>query len=870
MMKRDWLVRVGSLCVLLGVSMPVEGLAQERFDPSVERMGVGDRTAAAGMLPRVWAVSIDQRLLSRAVDVSLDGWTPHSQTGLSSDVDVASIVTGGIARQRVFYVRGGSLRMLNWDDDIPGAESTLPAAAYTLSNSVSALGWIEGANLRMAVAVEAASGRVCVWEGTIAGGFSGAPTCTATNSMGTTGSIDGAVVGSAAFFYVNGSDQLVRLRRVSAGSWSPTNLGRPAGTATLGNGIAVLQNLDGAGRHEAIVEGSGRLWRCSVTSSENACFGLWGSLPTPPAGSTVSADREALSAVRYFVSGTARMSLFATTAELRLLRLRSTSTAWDTSWQASNGGSANGPVNESVYGASVAVALANGSSDRPTTYLWTGSYALFVAAYGLHEYSEEGNYRDHIRRNHDYVRRDGVAGDTAGDVLGYGRPDPGSTSPLQNFDANESSVYTGSIFGLASALRRNSPAPWEVVVSTTLTGGSSWDSDWVVTPTPLTVPTEPGIDRMSMTDPYSAGLPNSSTLYHLGLEVPIRNTGVGTCESVTGLRRLVIRRGTGAQSIAAISSLADPNLFLVSEDFGLDHGQLVATVSGASADLHVVYQRAGLDGRYWRRTAAGTVTDVAVFGASPPGAFAGDGTRVWAYSGTGLANLCQVNPTITNCGSLNQNSVSPSPIAVNVRFGSTGPVDHSVGRHIECMVPGMPGVARFCYDTAQPVAYAGSPTTAAVYAVYQADDPADPGNETSIFFNRTAGSLTNDWRDAIRIRTRPHPDMLEIQPSITVDHEGTILVTFSETYQDLVSPIVVQRLFISINDGVSFTEVPSGPLPNWRPSSLPLHCSRGKYFLGEYRDGSRLGGRAFQLVHRDDGFGSHTLTGFWSSRWARF
>lgn len=316
MVKREWVVRSVSLCVLLGLAAPRQAQGQERFDPSVERMGVGDRSAAAGMLPRVWAVSIDQRLLSRALDVVLDGWTPHAQTGVTSDVEVASIVTGGVARQRVFYVRGGSLRMLNWDDDIPGAESTLPGAAYTLSNSVSALGWIDGANHRMAVAVEAATGRVCVWEGTIAAGFVGPATCTATSSMGTTASIDGAVVGgAAAFFYVNGSDQLVRLRRVSAGSWSAINLGRPAGTPNLGNGIAVIQNLDGAGRHEAVVEGSGRLWRCSVTGSENACFGLWGSLPMPPVGSTVSAHREALSAVRYFVSGTARMALFAATAE---------------------------------------------------------------------------------------------------------------------------------------------------------------------------------------------------------------------------------------------------------------------------------------------------------------------------------------------------------------------------------------------------------------------------------------------------------------------------------------------------------------------------------------------------------------------------
>lgn len=175
--------------LLLTVGSPAK--AQERFDPNLERMAVADRVTTAGFQARVWTETIAGRLATRNLDAQVNGWTTFDNiTGISSGIDVAYVTDITIQRQRVFYVRGGVLRMLNFDNDVFVMESSLPAAPNALATDVATAVFTEFSTLKMAVAVATTAGEVCVYEASFTGSFP-SPTCTATSWGGRDG--DGSV-----------------------------------------------------------------------------------------------------------------------------------------------------------------------------------------------------------------------------------------------------------------------------------------------------------------------------------------------------------------------------------------------------------------------------------------------------------------------------------------------------------------------------------------------------------------------------------------------------------------------------------------------------------------------------------------------------
>lgn len=102
-----------------------------------------------------------------------------------------------------------------------------------------------------------------------------------------------------------------------------------------------------------------------------------------------------------------------------------------------------------------------------------------------------------------------------------------------------------------------------------------------------------------------------------------------------------------------------------------------------------------------------------------------------------------------------------------------------------------------------------------------------------------------------------------------------ILVSFSAMNQLQTAPIAAVSMVYSLDNGFSWLTVDQTSPgcvgsncpqpPQWDPFDLDIHCGRGKYFLGEYRDGSVFGEKHYQTLPQSRN-GHVTQMGRWSTR----
>jgi hypothetical protein len=201
-----------------------------------------------------------------------------------------------------------------------------------------------------------------------------------------------------------------------------------------------------------------------------------------------------------------------------------------------------------------------------------------------------------------------------------------------------------------------------------------------------------------------------------------------------------------------------------------------------------------------------------------------------------ICNLAVVPPTASACTFVGSGNTQPhAPWQFELPYG---PVTEFVG---QCQV----NPDHRCFGTEQPTALAADPNIPnRIYAAFQSLDQ----DETAIFFTRsTGGASFGTWSVAVPVH--PHTDnRFYIDPAISVDAEGTLIVTYS-AYAPSEPGDATTLVAWSSNGGVTWSAPLSYGLSGWNANALPYHCDRQVWFLGEYRYPAVLGGRAIHLVH---------------------
>jgi len=141
--------------------------------------------------------------------------------------------------------------------------------------------------------------------------------------------------------------------------------------------------------------------------------------------------------------------------------------------------------------------------------------------------------------------------------------------------ATESAIGMGPQSGLAAAVRRNNPPPWQNVLDDTMDGANSFGSATDVVVQPVAA-------GQSISDPiidFGGG-----KFHYVDFE-----RDIGSC-SAFGTERIVYRRGTSAAYIAGLQS-GSPDLFVLPSDgSGLDHpGMVVTEDATGAATAHVMW-----------------------------------------------------------------------------------------------------------------------------------------------------------------------------------------------------------------------------------------------------------------------------------------
>ncbi len=255
----------------------------------------------------------------------------------------------------------------------------------------------------------------------------------------------------------------------------------------------------------------------------------------------------------------------------------------------------------------------------------------------------------------------------------------------------------------------------------------------------------------------------------------------------------------------------------------------------------------------------------------PPGVYtaapvilegAGNAVYVWTVGGI-WPELCEVSPDPGVCL---QVVGDPSFIsfAPDITFGASGAYDESI--HRKCPSS---GAYRRCFDTQQPMDIAADPNVVELYAVWQARDPTADDDTASIYFSHTVSMDLRTWTSPIRVNERSSGSAHYFLPSITVDQTGFLVVDYASIEPGEVSPTATASDYeaYSVDGGASWAEVDLQT--HWDPADLPFHCGPGrhKFFLGEYREGSAVGYRAYNTFPESRS-GHVTQSGLWSSQWS--
>jgi hypothetical protein len=839
--ERTWIGLASGLALVVWTGA---ANAELTFEPDPNRrMTVTDRSTATGLQARVWSVTAGDYIASKRPDVNQTGWDLHV-AAVESGIDAVSWTDGSTQRERVFFAREDEMKFLNFDNDAFQSWGALPAPATGIefrATDVAAVTWTESSVRKIGVAAISTDGRVCVWTGETSG-FTAAPFCTAASTASTSDpDIDATAVSEIPVFTFRGTSGSLSVVRRSGASWFSASIGIPPGETTIGASVDAFPSPQVTGTVEVAVTGNtGRIHTARFAPLSTT--ETWTTLPVLPDGATPASQSTALAATTYlslgfpFPSTTVRTALYVASSSRRLYRIYSGSSgAWSgVGWSSGTmGTAARPPGGESYYGVGLAFTAGDLLFSSPTVFGVGGVNALFWANFTLQEFNESG-FRDHVHIFQ--VDEDIVLGNTSS-----------GTKP-----ATESTVSVAPLIGHATALRRNSDGPWQVVLSESSDAATTWSNDFVV----QTAAGWAQPDPASLTDPITAIEPGG-TKHHLVLEVPINyaDPSLPYCTASTA-RRLVYRAG-GSTAAMANRTAVGTGLRIVSEG-NLDHGGLALTYDATGTTAHsVVWEVAPTNTvKHWARTPAGVESTVTLsLPGGPPGIFTDAAGTLFAWSGV------SVRPTICRLGAAGNcietavvgAGTSPNISTPNIFFGVADPADPMA----EC-----PGDRR-CFDTQQPFAFATHPTVAnQIYAVYQGLDP--DGTSTSVFFQKNDGASLSVWTTPVRVHARGFgATEAYVDPSVTVDGEGTIVVTYSKVPGSSIDNW--QYVSYSTDGGTTWTS--QRVSVNWRSEDLPFHCSRRKFFLGEYREGSVLGNRAFNQLHKSSG-GNTVISGFWGSRWS--
>jgi hypothetical protein len=819
--------------------------------PSSFRMGVTDHSTAMFMQPLIWMRNNDGMLVAKYADQST--WIKIGAAVIDSAPDGVSWTDGAVQRQRVFFIQSGRVQMLTFDDNLSSGQLALPeVGGLTFQGfDVKSVLWSNAGVQTITVvapAVDSAarSGYLCAYETPAASAATSWTVWCSGPSVFAGPDIAAAPLFPPRFFFTNASAGLGSLIRTGAGVYGVQTVAFPTGLPGIGGGVVASGDAGQQFLVAAISTLDHHVWVASLTGT--ATTGTWSKLPAlpgniNPGGSTMAIGIEAYNPP----APTFDRTILVVGSDLRLYRITRHSTSWPVAWD----------VPPLVAGSlqtftSVGVTVPEGPFAYPVTFLVAGpSFPVML------ELGHGGTaFIDHV-----------------GYGLGLARA---ATGP-----ANETSSGFSGTIGAMSAIQRNTVPPWQTLAAQMNSGGTNWGQVFTVNHRP---PYNSGYVRSASDPVFAAGAGNN--VHYVDLEWDMTTGCVNAENSPTAVTPLTndisYRRGTSVSAIAGIS-LTSPNYFHVAGPGNLDHPFLGLTgdiyASGVQSPVWVLFLDVK-NGKTMQWTLNNNVQATTDISASLPAAapvvftnqFNAYGTRVL---GAGWPQVCLLsassNPTV--CGTVNNGVTTngPKPEDEDIAFGpalasQAGGCALRAGNWYDC------------YDTEQPAAFATDPnaTGLSVFVAYQSHDPTgalgpDNRRPLSVYFVQNTNASLTSWTTPIRIHTRTAQEDY-FDPAISVDGQGTVVVTYSVTTR---APVVttgsradVRLAWSTVGNTGTWTPGNAGASYGiWFGASLPYHCTRRRHFLGEYRNPSVVGSRAFhQFPASANGATPTGVNGEWFSR----
>ena len=847
--------------------------ADVTWDPTQDRMAWTDRSTAADVQARIWLLTFGgapnfpgRVLVTRATDYNVFGWALTQLSGLDSGLDAVSWTDGTTQRQRVFYVKQGGVYMLPWDNDVAGTPVqinpvTFQFGYFAQNTDLAAVTFNVSGTRWLAVASGATlggqAGYLCIYESSDLGAHwwnscSGDRPLPASNH-----DIVGVVAGGTTtpeFYFQNLFATLSRARRAGTNSWIfHEELSVP--TTIAASIVATPAQDPFIGRIELGVIGSDQLIRTArITPTDTAPS--WSTRAALPTGVVPASTTSVLGATACCgTAGGSREQIFVLGSNLGLYYMTSsTSGSWPSSW--------TGPqYSYSGYVFSVGtVVVAPAASSYQARVFGTVGWPTLT----LQEFSVNTSlFNDYIKVQW-YQQAIGALGVAIAETAASA--DTG-LAIMTGTDRNWTGVPT---------------SPWLVRLRGSNDGGNTYDpTDSLIQPF--------GGSSWFLTDATAAAY--AGRLHHSVLEVQYPSNG---CHHTGALDNAIAckvshRRGASA---AAISSLSTPgqDAFLIDSSNispNLDHSWMVNTPDGA---VHVVY--AGAPGStcmsigcYWKLPSSGSAQRATTAGIDAPPAVRGANNEVYAVGdvNNGWSRICTlknafapggVQPAdctmLGTCGSPSGNCTmqggtlewTPAPSDGGKVY--TGPeITQWASTETACTLQS--GKKYKCFNTYALRAVAADPfVNYRVYVAYVAGGGSAPG----IYFTRSAGGANWGLFTQPVLLAQNTPTVFYYDPQITVDTDGSIIVSFSGISVAPGDTSGNATFFVSLSgDGVNFVPwIPTGNF--WNTSMMPYHCGRGTYFFGEYRDSNAFGNRAYLSFQAGGSTSSPYVYGTgWMNRW---
>jgi hypothetical protein len=815
------------------------------FHPAFNaRMAVSDRSTTTGLQPWVWMATAGDAssgsiLVAKQADTSAtSAWTFTFATLLTSAPDAISWTDGSNARQRIFYSSGGALQMLNWDNNIQNSFTTLPnASTFSVPfGDQASVTWVSGFTRRFAIAGYAAkngtNGHLCFWEKTSTGS-TWSVSCTASPQMSSVNDplpdIVGVVQGTTpVFFFRNAAGRLARARRTAVAEYTIQELG----TESLGPSLFATNSQTAGSVDVGVIRTSDNRVRVARLSSSTSTSPTWTTLPALPGGAVpVTNANVTLSGASYPITpsgSSTRTQVAVISSTLRLHTIRTTNnagTTWETAWTAGVV-----PGRGTVPGPEQVIAGLGPTTGNPPA---NGARLFFVGggAFGsdfattLQEYwfGFPRPWRDHVRF-----------------TFGNGGIEPAATG------ATESAAGIGPVYGLAAAIQRNNPAPWRIVMASSDDGASSFGATLQMTAVLDSLGTRSASDPIATHGGFGGHL-----LHFADLEL---TKAAATCTDTGDPDLISYRRGSTASDIASGAE------FIVATGPSFDHPGIGVTVdAGDLPTAHVLWWDVNASQtKYWTLAPGDVIGGPFVISslpALPAGISVGNmQSQVYGWTfvvGGGFPTICKMNGSQGSGLTCGTPALSPAPFGKDIHFGP----QVTDAQNGDCAGLASGGSTRFykCFDTEQPAAVYADPTQAnRVHIAYQALDSGT--GRLAIFYTRNTDSNLAMWTPPVKIASDAAQEL--INPAISVDYDGTIVVTYSRiqaaTFATPTNGTAQVRVTWSTLDSGTWSTA-GQVVEDWDAENLPFHCGRRKWFLGEYRYPDVVAGRAVHLLPSSDG-----------------